>query len=193
VDHATVATSQKEFGGVQLYIKLKVRGNNFQVIVDEVLAEDRVISLFIKVMAPSHIWVYSRHRAIGSRGACFLAIFMFKDQVKGLDGGVVEDFGHCLGVIGGECWWAWFQVEVFLQPLELLLGQGRQRHRLGCLGPNNNWECRRSTGVGTSVDMNGSQPAEVVGELSCCNEGGVFCGYAMVTFNVFILQHSVFN
>jgi hypothetical protein len=44
-----------------------------------------------------------------------------------------------------------------------------------------------------SIDANGSQPAEVVGEAVCHHKGGIFCGHAVVTFDVLILQHPVFN
>ena len=80
--------------------------------------------------------MYSWHWAIGSGGACLFVIFVFEDEVEGWDGGVVADFRHCLGVVGEECWEAWFRAEVFFQPLKLLLSQGGQGCRLGWLSPN---------------------------------------------------------
>ena len=44
-----------------------------------------------------------------------------------------------------------------------------------------------------SVDVDGSRPAEVIGEVACHHKGSMFSGHAMVTFDVFILGHLVFD
>jgi hypothetical protein len=82
--------------------------------------------------------VYSWHWAVGSEGACFLVVFMVEDKGEGWDGGVVADLGHCPRVVRGEHWEVWLWVEVFFQPLELLLGKSRQGHGLGWLSPDSN-------------------------------------------------------
>jgi hypothetical protein len=103
---------------------LEVGGDDFEVVIDEVLKEEGDTGFVVHVVVPSYSWVYSWHRTIGSRGACLLTVFVIEDKVEGWDGGVVTDLGHCSGVIGWERGEAWLRAEVFFQPLELLLGQG---------------------------------------------------------------------
>ena len=126
-----MAIGEEEFGGVRVHVELEVGGNDFEVAVNKVFGKDGVAGLIVKVAAPSHTWVYSWQRAVGGRGAVFFTVFMIEDKIEGWDGGVVGDFRHGSGVIGRECGEARFWVEVFFQPLELLLGESGQRRGLG--------------------------------------------------------------
>ena len=122
MDRAAAATGEKEFGGIRLHVKLEVWGDDLEVPVDEVLGEEGIAGLVIKVAAPACTWVYPWHWAVGSGSAIFFAVLMIENEVEGWDGGVVGDFRHGSGVVGRERGEAWFWVEVFFQPLELLLG-----------------------------------------------------------------------
>jgi hypothetical protein len=108
------AAGEEELGGVQVHVKLEVGGYDFEVPVDEVFGKDGIASFIVEVAVPARTWVYPWHRAVGSGGAVFFMVLMVEDEVEGWDGGVVGDFGHGSGVVGGERWEVWFRAEVFL-------------------------------------------------------------------------------
>jgi hypothetical protein len=58
VDHASTSTCEEKLGGVSVHIELVVGGNNFEAIINDVLAEYRGPSFFVGIAEPTKSQVY---------------------------------------------------------------------------------------------------------------------------------------
>jgi hypothetical protein len=77
MDHASMPVSEKELGGVSIHVELIVGGDDFESIVNDVLAEYGGSGLFIGVVEPTKSRVDAWHRAARCWGACFFAVLIF--------------------------------------------------------------------------------------------------------------------
>ena len=91
MDRTASATGEEEFGGIGVHVELEVGGDDLEIPINEVFDEDGVAGLIVEVAVPAHAWVYPWHRAVGSRGAVFLAVLVVENKIEGWDGGVIRD------------------------------------------------------------------------------------------------------
>ena len=83
---------EKELRGVSVHIELIVGGNNFESVVNDVLAEDGGSSFFVGIAEPTESGVDTWHRAARCRGLGLFTVLVFQNQGKGRDGLVVHYF-----------------------------------------------------------------------------------------------------
>jgi hypothetical protein len=70
---------EKELRGVSVHIELIVGGNNFESVVNDVLAEDGGSSFFVGIAEPTESGVDAWHRAARCWGFCFFMVLIFQD------------------------------------------------------------------------------------------------------------------
>jgi hypothetical protein len=119
-----VSTSEEELGGVSIYVKLIVWGNDFKAVIDDVLVENGGSGLFVGIVGPTKSQIYSWHRAAWSRGMCLIVVLAFQDKGKGQDRLIIHHFCSRSWMVRRESGELWFFAKVFFQLLKLLLGQG---------------------------------------------------------------------
>ena len=79
MDCALASTSEEELGGVSIYVELIVRGNDFEAVINDILAEDGGASFLVSVMEPAKSWVDAQHQATRCWHVCLFMILIFQD------------------------------------------------------------------------------------------------------------------
>jgi hypothetical protein len=68
---------EEQLGGVSIHVKLIVRGDDLESVVDDVLVEDRGPGLFIGIVEPTKSGVDAWHWATQCWCACLFAVLIF--------------------------------------------------------------------------------------------------------------------
>jgi hypothetical protein len=95
VDRASTAAGEEELGGVSIHVELVIGGNDFEAVVNDVLAEDGGPGFFISVAEPPESRVDAWHWAARCWGLGLFAVLVFQDQGKDRGGFIVRCF--CYG------------------------------------------------------------------------------------------------
>jgi hypothetical protein len=61
VDGASLSTGEKKLGGVSVHIKLVIRGDDFEAVINDILAEDGGSGLFVGIAEPTKSRVDAWH------------------------------------------------------------------------------------------------------------------------------------
>ena len=79
MDCASASTSEEELRGVSIYVELIVRGDDFEAVINDILAEDGGASFLVSVTEPAESWVDAQHQATRCWRVCLFMILIFQD------------------------------------------------------------------------------------------------------------------